>query len=140
MPVTSATPAAVPSATASCANAFEVTCRASRPAAYAADAEVPGVAERGQAGVAEQEIQAGGEEPEDQDLGEQEGAVVVEHRRGDGEEREHREPDREPRPRHLPNSPCGRTIRISAIVPKSANGAACGKPCCWPRATPSDCT
>ena len=34
-PVTSATPAATPVATAICANAFDVACRASSPAAYA---------------------------------------------------------------------------------------------------------
>src|SRR5262249_24899439 len=85
-----------------------------------------GLAERRKPGVAEQQVDARGEEAEDEDLGEQERAVVVEDRRRRDEQGEHREHDDEPVPGHLPNSPCGRPIRIKAIAAKSANGAAWG--------------
>src|SRR5262249_3315336 len=110
-----------------------------QPCGVPADAEVAGLAERRKPRISEQQVDARGEEPEDEDLGEQERAVVVEDRRGGDEQRERREPHDEPVPGHLPNSPCGRAIRIRAIAAKSANGAACGRPCCWPSATPSDC-
>src|SRR5262249_20662406 len=110
-----------------------------QPCGVPADAEVAGLAERGKPGVPEQQVDARGEQPEDEDLGEQEGAVVVEHRRRRDEQAAQRKPDQEPVPSHLPNSPLGRAIRIRAIAAKSAKGAACGRPCCWPSATPSDC-
>ena len=109
-----------------------------------ADAEVAGVSERRQAAVPDEEVEARGEEAEDEDLRQQEDAVVVQQGGRDDEQRERGGADRDARPRHCadrpPRIPCGRRMRISAIAPKSANGAAWGRPCCCPSATPSDCT
>ena len=76
-----------------------------QPRRVRADAEVAGVAERRQAAVAEQQVEARGEEAEDQDLRQQEGAVVVEQRRRGDEEREHDEPGPRARPRHSAEQP-----------------------------------
>ena len=82
-----------------------------------ADPEVGGVAERRQARVPQQEVQAHREHRENQRLGEQPEVIGPERERRDRQEHPHRD-DRGARLHRVPNSPAGRTARIAAIGAK----------------------
>ena len=93
-----------------------------------ADAEVGGVAEGREPGVAQQEVQAHGQDGEDQRLGEQSERVRGQQRRP----RRHQPDDDaydEDAPSHQarPKSPVGRSARISAMGAKSVKYDSSGK-------------
>ena len=84
------------------------------------DAEIGGMPERGEARVAEEQIEAHREDGEDEDLGEQ-GERVGRQEGRDGKEQRgaSRERDRPARGHRLPNSPVGLRARMSAMGAKS---------------------
>src|SRR5439155_10545271 len=106
----------------------EVVAHAQRqqPDGVGAHAEIGGVAERRQAGIAEDQVQAHREDREDQHLGEQPELVRRERERQDDEDERAR--DDGDRPRHgEPKRPVGRTARMIAIGAKIVNIASSGK-------------
>ena len=82
------------------------------------DAEQPGMAERHKPGIANQNVQAEGEDREEKDLAGDIDVINAAHPIGQGAERHERDAKCEDARAHgtcLPNRPCGRRISTSSM-------------------------
>src|SRR5262249_25722211 len=91
------------------------------------DAEVGGVAERGEPGVAQEQVEAHREDAEDEHLGQEAQLIRREDRRQRDEYHHHRRATRHARAHRAPKSPVGLSARITAIGANTVNSASSGK-------------